>query len=361
MWIKSIKWKMLYMMLMSIGLSMIVTYALFYFLNWIYSLDLFPMFNSLMRTLYYSTNQVVDLALLMMLLFVVFYLLFMNRFTKRLEKLTTAVKDIAGGNLDRRCKVSAEDELGSLEHHINMMVSQLQTSIQEERLAEQTKNELITNVSHDLRTPLTSIIGYLGLIEQDKYRDEVELRHYTCIAYEKSQRLHLMIEDLFEYTRMSGRMQLHRQQVNMTELVGQLYVHYRYPMESAALELRMENVAYPLYVLGDSLKLVRVLENLLSNAMKYGRDGGVVELQLHDRNHELEIEVTNYGEPIPLQDLPHVFDRFYRVDKSRNDEVSGSGLGLAIAKAIVELHDGRIEADSDELSTTFRVKLPQSS
>jgi len=354
------KWKILLYVLLSLVLSAGASALLYLFVDNLYrsgkSSSLLPWIE-LVRS---EIGTVPVMTSFVLFLFIVFYITFMTLFVRRISRITNTVQEMANGDLSKRIKVRSKDELGKLEHNINEMAEQLGRSMQDERVAQRRQTELITNVSHDLRTPLTSILGYLGLVEQDRYRDEVELRHYIHIAYEKAERLHLMIEDLFEYTRMSGGAPLTVKPADLNELITQLYVHYRQPMEEVGLELQMKLPDSPIVIQADSLKLVRVLENLLTNAMKYGREGKCVEMLLLPQPQSVIIEVVNYGEPIPESDLPHVFERFYRVDKSRGDDASGSGLGLAIARAITELHGGSIRAFSDRKATRFVVELPRS-
>jgi signal transduction histidine kinase len=291
--------------------------------------------------------------------FVVYMILFQLRRFRYLAEIRTAVAHIAEGNFDDQVPVRQRNELRELAVQTNRLVDRLKRSLDEERRAEQTKNELITNVSHDLRTPLTSILGYLGLIEQDRYRDEVELRYYISIAYEKSQRLNVLINDLFEYTRMrNGAVSLQKIKLNLVEMVGQLLAHHRILLKEAGMEGGVHADEPEIAVMGDPNKLARVFENLISNAIAYGKDGRRIDFFFRRSGREAVVEVVNYGEPIPSTDLPYIFDRFYRVDKSRSEHNGGSGLGLAIVKSLVELHGGRIEAASDASRTVFRVSLP---
>ncbi|MBB6675430.1 sensor histidine kinase [Cohnella nanjingensis] len=276
-----------------------------------------------------------------------------------LHTILNAVGHISQGNFDARVPIRGDNELRVLATHTNRFVERLNHSMAEERKAEQTKNELITNVSHDLRTPLTSILGYLGLAEQDRYRDEIELRHYISIAYQKSQRMHVLINDLFEYTRTRHAAQtLKLSAINLTEMMKQLLEHQRVMLTEAGMEGHLRAPDAEVTVMGDPAKLVRVFENLLINAVAYGKDGGKVDIAVYRYPNEAVVEVTNYGEPIPSTDLPYIFDRFYRVDKSRTEHSGGSGLGLAISKSLVEMHGGTIAAESDALRTAFRVALP---
>ncbi|MFC4599170.1 sensor histidine kinase [Cohnella hongkongensis] len=316
--------------------------------------------RSFIRSLYYTFGETPLIFFGCFVLFIVYMVLFNWRRFSYYDKLSRSVEHIAlKGNFEDQVPVKMNNEVSLLAHNVNLLVMELKRSLDEERKAEQTKNELITNVSHDLRTPLTSIIGYLGLIEQDRYRDEVELRHYVQVAYAKSERLNVLIQDLFEYTRMRHDViPLRRQTFNLVEMMNQLLVHYRLSLETAKMTGKLITSVGELQIEGDPDKLVRVFENLLSNAINYGATGGKVDIYLNKLNEAVVIEIVNYGEAIPAADLPHLFDRFYRVDKSRTENKGGSGLGLAIAKGLVDKHGGTITVTSDGDSTNFRVRLP---
>ncbi|WP_102713550.1 sensor histidine kinase [Paenibacillus castaneae] len=294
-------------------------------------------------------------------LFILFFSWMQWRLFGYFNKMNKTVKDMAEGrlHLDHKMEVRSSNPFGDMAGNVNRLAGRLHLALEEERRAEQTKNELITNVSHDLRTPLTSVLGYLGLIEQDRYRDEVELRHYVQIAYDKSQRLNVLINDLFEYTKMRNDTNALKQtNFNIVEMLGQLLVQYHLPLQDAGMQSKLVARETLITVQGDAAKLVRVFENLIANAMAYGREGKRVVLAVNKEGNEVVVEVINYGEPIPAIDLPHIFDRFYRVDRSRTQWTGGSGLGLAISKSIVEMHGGTISVSSDQNETSFRVSLP---
>lgn len=286
-----------------------------------------------------------------------FYRRGMRRHQKKyLELLIEEVHKIEDGVV-RKIPVENAGQLGQLANDINRMVERLRTSMEEERRAEQTKNELITNVSHDLRTPLTSITGYLGLIEQDRYRDEVELRYYVNMAYEESLRLKQLLQDLFEYTRMQNKeMKLNKTRINLTEMLHQISAHFGWHMQENGMEFRIY-LQGPLIVQADGDKLRRVYENLITNAVRYGQEGRYIDIRGWQEGNEIITEIVNYGEPIPAADQPNLFDRFYRVEKSRAAQTGGSGIGLAIAKHIVELHQGTIGVESNEFRTAFIIRL----
>lgn len=297
------------------------------------------------------------------IIFLIYFLILQWHQFHYLASINETVNRIASGQLDfdYQMEVSSRSPFGPMASNLNRMAGRLDQALLEERKAEQAKNELITNVSHDLRTPLTSILGYLGLIEQDRYRDEVELRHYVQIAYDKSQRLNVLINDLFDYTRMRhDSVAIQHISFNLIEVLGQLLVQYHMPLQEAGMEGRLHTTEKSLTVVGDPMMLVRVFENLIANAMAYGKEGKMVELRVQRDafKPEATVEVINYGEPISAIDLPHIFERFYRADKSRTEWAGGSGLGLAISKSIVEKHGGHIDAVSDTSRTAFRVTLP---
>ncbi|WP_459503432.1 sensor histidine kinase [Bacillus sp. C1] len=293
-----------------------------------------------------------------------FYVYIFYRHEKKLyyevciKQMIEEIRYIADGNFNHKVSILQHDYLEDLATGVNHIVEQLKVSIEEERQTEQAKSELITNVSHDLRTPLTSIVGYVNLIHHDNYRDEVELRHYIQVIYDKVTRLNMLMNDLFEYTRVQNKeLQLSTVPIDIIELLGQLSVQFRIQFQEANIECRPSFPTEKLMVLADGDKLVRVFENLIMNAMTYGNDGEFIDIAAYQDGNMIAIDITNYGQPIPSTDLPHIFERFYRVEKSRSAYTGGSGLGLAIAKSIVEIHSGTIDVYSNDEKTTFTVKL----
>ncbi|MCM3704837.1 MULTISPECIES: sensor histidine kinase [Cytobacillus] len=231
-------------------------------------------------------------------------------------------------------------------------------AVENVKKAEQAKSELITNVAHDLRSPLTSILGNLELINNDRYRDEVELRYRTRIIYDKAVSLHTLINDIFDYTYTQNQsIPLDQKPINLEEMLNQLLVQYKLQLENAGMEVRLHSTAKSPVVSGDGDKLVRVFDNLFQNAIRYGHEGKYIDIFFSESNHYVMINMTNYGAAIPQTDLPYIFERFYRVEKSRSTFTGGSGLGLAIAKNIVDLHGGTIEVNSTGGKITFTVAL----
>jgi len=275
------------------------------------------------------------------------------------EELAAGLRVISTGNLDYRVAAKGSDELGSLARNINCMAEDLKSQIEEERRAEKTKNELITNISHDLRTPLTSIRGYLRLVSDKKYEDDKQLEDFIGIAYNKSEKLMTLIDDLFEYTKIANEgVKLNISNVNINELLEQLVEELVPTGEENGLQFIKEISHERMIIRVDTDLTARVFENLLMNAITYSQKPGKILVGLDRQQDKALVCIENNGDNISAEELPNLFNRFYRLEKSRSSDTGGSGLGLAIAKNIVELHHGDIWAESDGDRIKFFVELP---
>ncbi len=345
-------------------LSLIITYVIYnaiaIIIEFLYQYTTLQLINLIMSLQYrYPSGTDFVQGSLVVVTFLASYLLLMRNSAKRLSGVIRGVKEMASGNLELLLQETGEDTIGKLAGNINKIVYDLKNITLEEKRAQQTKSDLITNVSHDLKTPLTSIMGYLSLIEEDKYRDEVQLRHYVSIAYDKSKSLKVLIEDLFELTKMQNyTIRLEKQEIDIVEMLGQVVSQYQLQLEKHDMEARLSFTEEKLVILADPNKLVRAFDNLITNAMRYGREGKYIDIIAKREGDSALLQFINYGEEISPIDIPYIFDRFYRVEKSRNREKGGSGLGLAITKNIVNLHGGEIEAESSDGRTTFNILLP---
>lgn len=269
---------------------------------------------------------------------------------------------IAGGHFDHRIPFVVKTDLQKVIDSINALVDSTVASMEEERQIEQSKDDLITNVSHDIRTPLTSIIGYLGLLKNSELNEDQT--KYIQIAYDKALQMKALAEDLFEYTTL-------RSSTNNKLVLAPLHVNSMLEQVAAGFELEAEkkNIAFnvvtrprDLVIDADAKMIVRMLNNLISNALKYGRGATEINLIANKINNEfVELRVENNGEQIPKKSLQKIFDRFYRVESSRNLKTGGTGLGLAITKSIVDLHGGNIKCQSTSELTSFIIQLPLNS
>lgn len=275
-----------------------------------------------------------------------------------LGRISDAVQSISQGNLNTEVDVTGDDEFSAMAANLNKMSSDIRKLMDKEREAERTKNELITDVAHDLRTPLTSIIGYLELLAGNTQIPQEMQHKYIEIAYSKSRRLEKLIEDLFGFTKLNyGKIAMHIGQIDIVKLLEQL-------LEEAYPNFEEKNLSYDLQsnvpakiISADGNLLARLFDNLIGNAIKYGADGKRVLVKIHGEEDTVTVSVTNFGRVIPADELPLLFNKFYRVEQSRSATTGGTGLGLAIAKEIVDMHGGTIRVASDLNGTVFTVKL----
>ena len=290
----------------------------------------------------------------------VFYLM-QRRTTRYIEQIAEGVEAISEGNLDTRIEIRGDDEFSEMAEHINRMAAELKELLLLERESEQSKTDLITNIAHDLKTPLTSIIGYLELLSGGKVRLSPEMQQkYLGIAYTKSRRLEQLISDLFSFTKLSyGKITMKLSYVDIVKLLSQLLEESYPSFAENGLKYELRSNVSSLEITADGNLLARLFENLIGNAIKYGADGKrvIVRVNAEEENDAVEVRVINYGYIIPEKDLPYIFNKFYRVDQARSTKTGGTGLGLAIAKDIAEMHGGSISVSSDLSGTVFSVRL----
>jgi two-component system sensor histidine kinase VanS len=291
--------------------------------------------------------------------FIIYFLLFIKRIVKDMTYISDRIIDIADGKSDEKIIIERQDEIGEIAGRINEMTEQINQLITSERDALQSNKDLIACVAHDLRTPITSVKGYLELALDTKHYDLEQRQKYVRIAQTKANRLEYLIHDLFNYTKLtSGEITLHRSKIDLVQLVEQMVEEF-YPLfQEEELECTTKyNISY-LEMNMDGELIARAVQNLLSNAIKYGKDGKHVYVELECLEQEVQIRVTNYGLVIPEESIKHLFDKFYRVERSRNVKTGGTGLGLNIAQEIVHLHGGRIQVTSGASGTCFTIALP---
>jgi len=288
---------------------------------------------------------------------VLFYFL-TQRYAKYFQSISTGIRHLANGDFSYRVAIASKDEFGSIASDINLASKQLQEAITKGDFAESSKDQLVLNLAHDLRTPLTSVIGYLDFILRDEQLTSEQVRHYTSIAHTKSQRLERLVDELFEITRMNhGLLQVEKHPIDLSELLTQLEEEIYPLLEKNKLTARWK-IAPQLQIWGDGELLARVFENLLTNAIRYGGDGEYLDVHGFIDHGEAVIQVINYGTLIPSDELPHIFDMFYTGDKSRTQHEESTGLGLFIARNIVKQHEGTISVESNVIRTQFEVRLP---
>lgn len=311
--------------------------------------------------IYQENSNIIPVLIAFAAFILCFYMITRKRM-KEIGVLADGLREMAKGDLNYRVPERSQDELGSLAVNINTMAAQLQNKIEEERKAERTKNELITNVSHDLRTPLTSVIGYLRLLKDKKYDKDEHLEQYIDIVYAKSERMVKLVESLFEYTKLADEsLKLSKENVCLNDMLNQLTDELQPLAERHEVSFEKHFPPQKVMVRLDPDKMARAFENLLMNAIKYSLKPGVITLHIKDDSETssmIHFSIANACEEIDATQIQQLFDRFYRLDTSRSSDTGGSGLGLAITKSIIEHHKGSISANYQDGMITFIMNLP---
>jgi len=351
-------------MVMLFALSMIfaggVTYIIYEGLRIYYKLvvrfeDPLAQFRSMVRQI----GDVNFFLIIFIPLSIMFFFFLTRPYVKYFNEISNGIHHLANGDFTNEVRVSSNDEFGYIAREMNVASEKLKEAVERGDFAESSKDQLIVNLAHDLRTPLTSVLGYLDLILKDENLTKEQIKHFSTIAFTKSERLESLIDELFEITRMNyGMLQLDKRPIDISELLIQLEEELYPLLEKKGLEARLNMDSY-LPISGDGKLLARVFENLLTNAIRYGYDGKFVDVNAYIESEEVVVQIINYGDSIPEEDLPYLFDMFYTGDKARSEQQGSTGLGLFIAKNIVEQHDGKISAESNVIRTIFEVRLPK--
>ena len=304
---------------------------------------------------YLNENNIYDDKLMFGLLIIIsfmIFLIFINGRVKYINNISKDIRKIATGNLSNRVNLKYNNELTSLAKDINYMAKELEDKDSMEK-------EFITNISHDLRTPLTTILGYSKMLEQRVYSNEEELERYVSIINKKGIYLKNMLDDFFDYTKLCSKdMELENVKINLNEMIMQLLDGEELSFKEKHLNLNVALEKDAIYTYGNSMLIARAIDNLISNALKYSKENTEVEIKLQrdtiNKNEYGVFSIRNVSKIKMLKnEINDLFKRLYKMDKSRKDE--GSGLGLAITNEIVKVHNGFIYTKSNEDKLEFLI------
>lgn len=276
------------------------------------------------------------------------------KFVKYFEEINTGI-DILIQNEDKQIELSAELEF--MEQKLNTLKRTLEKREHDAKLAEQRKNEVVMYLAHDIKTPLTSVIGYLILLDEAPDMPREQKAKYVHITLDKAYRLEQLIDEFFEITRYNLQtITLTKKHIDLYYMLVQMTDEF-YPQLAAKGKQVVLHASEDLTVFGDADKLARVFNNILKNATAYSKDDSVIDITANLSEDVVSIVFENDGN-IPKDKLATIFEQFYRLDDARSSDTGGAGLGLAIAKEIIVQHGGQIYAESNDNSTIFTVELP---
>ena len=310
---------------------------------------------------------VIEMIVCFIFFFSVYFVFFTKKIVDYFEQIDRGIEEFSEGNFDIEFEVRNEDELSNMARNLNRTTGEINRILAKERDEEKSRKEFITCIAHDLRTPLTSVIGYLQLVmakaHASRSNEELQIKNeeYVKIAYEKAIRLQGLIEELFSFTKTdSTELRLHLEEIDVVKLMEQLADECYPSLQEAGLALEFKTSAEVIKIEADGELMARAIANLLTNGIKYGKDGKkiIIDLYRENENSDLHIRIINYGRLIPKKDIDHIFDKFYRVEDSRSLQTGGAGLGLAITQNIVKLHGGCVNVKSDLSGTVFEIVLP---
>lgn len=310
--------------------------------------------NNLYFNLFMNKKYFWLLAGLLVIISIAFYIT-LSRFTLYFNEISNGVDELAK---EERNTIKLSPELDFMEDKLNEVNDKLYQKERDAKEAEQRKNDLVVYLAHDIKTPLTSIVGYLNLLQESPDMPIENRAKYTDITLEKAYRLEELINEFFDITRFNLQtIVLEKTKVDIGLMLRQMTDEFHPSFEAKGLTVNSD-ITDGLIIDGDNLKLARVLNNVIKNAISYSDEKGSIRITAMHQNKVIVIKISNTGNPIPQDKLDIIFEKFYRLDQSRSTDKGGSGLGLAIAQKIIVAHGGQIHADSNERGTTFTIDLP---
>ena len=325
--------------------------------QWLY--DISPEVYNNFREFFYSITDLRTLIIPILIIWVIGILVLLYRLLKKvfgyIDEVGKATEDLVNKDVEY---IELPDELEEIQKRMNHLKRESEKNEKLAKENEEKKDELIVYLAHDIKTPLTSMIGYLSILDEIDDMPKKKQKNYISIALDKSYRLEDLINELFDVARFnSEKIVLEKEELNLNLMLEQIIDDFYPTLRELNKSIKL-NYNEPISINGDPDKLSRVFNNLIKNAISYSKEESEIVINLKKDNNNAIVEVINKGKQISKEKLSKIFEKFYRLDSARTSRTGGSGLGLAIAKDIVELHNGTIIAESNEEETTFRVTLP---
>lgn len=325
--------------------------------QWLY--DISPEVYNNFSEFFYSITDLRTSIIPILIIWVIGILVLLYRLLKKvfgyIDEVGKATEDLVNKDVEY---IELPDELEEIQKRMNHLKRESEKNEKLAKENEEKKDELIVYLAHDIKTPLTSMIGYLSILDEIDDMPKKKQKNYISIALDKSYRLEDLINELFDVARFnSEKIVLEKVELNLNLMLEQIIDDFYPTLRELNKSIKL-NYNEPISINGDSDKLSRVFNNLIKNAISYSKEESEIVINLKKDNNNAIVEVINKGKQISKEKLSKIFEKFYRLDSARTSRTGGSGLGLAIAKDIVELHNGTIIAESNEEETTFRVTLP---
>ena len=342
---------------MPLGIFLLVALIDSLTFQWLY--DISPEVYNNFREFFYSITSVRTLIIPILIIWIIGTLVLLYRLLKKvfgyIDEVGKATEDLVNKDVEY---IELPDELEEIQKRMNHLKRESEKNEKLAKENEEKKDELIVYLAHDIKTPLTSMIGYLSILDEIDDMPKKKQKNYISIALDKSYRLEDLINELFDVARFnSEKIVLEKEELNLNLMLEQIIDDFYPTLRELNKSIKL-NYDEPISINGDPDKLSRVFNNLIKNAISYSKEESEIVINLKKDNNNVIVEVINKGKQISKEKLSKIFEKFYRLDSARTSKTGGSGLGLAIAKDIVELHNGTIIAESNEKETTFRVTLP---
>lgn len=342
---------------MPLGIFLLVTLIDRLSFQWLY--DISPEVYNNFREFFYSITDLRILIIPILIIWVIGILVLLYRLLKKvfgyIDEVGKATEDLVNKDVEY---IELPDELEEIQKRINHLKRESEKNEKLAKENEEKKDELIVYLAHDIKTPLTSMIGYLSILDEIDDMPKKKQKNYISIALDKSYKLEDLINELFDVARFnSEKIVLEKEELNLNLMLEQIIDDFYPTLRELNKSIKLNNNE-SISINGDPDKLSRVFNNLIKNAISYSKEESEIVINLKKDNNNAIVEVINKGKQISKEKLSKIFEKFYRLDSARTSRTGGSGLGLAIAKEIVELHNGKIIATSNDLETVFEVVLP---